>query len=211
MPELKYHHISGFAHPLWPVVTDLPELQTMNWGLIPHWTAPEETADMAAKTLNARSETLEERPAYRHLIHSHRCIIPANGFFEYQAQGRDKMPYFIYPQNDTLFAMAGLYDVFEDPSSGTEKRTFTIVTCEANALMKEIHNTRERMPVFLQAKDYDEWLNAPQMPQNLLQPLAENFMAAHQVNPKILTGDLHNTPESQKPWLDPRSAQQSLF
>ncbi|RAR46490.1 SOS response-associated peptidase [Flavobacterium lacus] len=152
--------VNGFEHPKTPVITDeRPELiQHYNWGLLPHW-AKDET--IRSVTLNARIETLEEKPAYRAVIQQ-RCLVIANGFYEWQwldTKGKNKVKYQIGLANEALFAFAGLYSMWEDTSTGLIRQTYTIVTTEANALMADIHNIKKRMPVILQPEDENRWLS----------------------------------------------------
>jgi len=124
----------------------------MRWGLIPHWAKDEKTA---YKMINARVETLTQRPAFRGLLRHHRCLVPASGFYKWQGEGREKTPYYIYPEDQQYIAFAGLYDVWITPTS-EELYTFTIITTDADPFMARLHN---RMPVIL-AREFEEaWLD----------------------------------------------------
>jgi putative SOS response-associated peptidase YedK len=129
----------------------------MRWGLIPHWAKDEKTA---YKMINARVETLTQRPAFRSLLSHHRCLVPACGYYEWQGEGRDKTPYFIHPQDQQYIAFAGLYDVWQRPD-GDELSTFTIITTDADPFMAKLHN---RMPVILARELEDGWLD-PELTQ----------------------------------------------
>jgi putative SOS response-associated peptidase YedK len=124
----------------------------MRWGLIPHWAKDEKTA---YNMINARVETLAQRPAFRGLLSHNRCLVPASGFYEWQGEGREKTPYYIYPEDQPYIAFAGLYDVWINPR-GEELYTFTIITTEANDFMASLHN---RMPVVLDRDLEDDWLD----------------------------------------------------
>jgi putative SOS response-associated peptidase YedK len=124
----------------------------MRWGLIPHWAKDEKTA---YKMINARVETLTQKPAFRGLLSHNRCLVPASGFYEWQGEGRDKNPYYIYPEDQQYMAFAGLYDVWINPQ-GEELYTFTIITTEADLFMATLHN---RMPVVLARELEDAWLD----------------------------------------------------
>jgi putative SOS response-associated peptidase YedK len=125
----------------------------MRWGLIPYWA---KDISIGAKTINAVSETAAEKPAFREALRRRRCLIPANAFYEWKTTGpKQKQPYSIGMADDSLFAFAGLWDSWEDPSRGFIK-SCTILTTEANALLKDLHN---RMPVILNTDDYDRWLD----------------------------------------------------
>jgi putative SOS response-associated peptidase YedK len=124
----------------------------MRWGLIPHWAKDEKTA---YKMINARLETLTQRPAFRGLLSHNRCLVPASGFYEWKGEGRDKTPYYIHPQDQQYIAFAGLYDVWITPT-GEKLYTFTIITTAADPFMAKLHN---RMPVVLERELEDDWLD----------------------------------------------------
>ena len=126
-------------------------------GLIPNWFQETDSKKIASLTLNAKIETIEEKPSFNNLVGSKHCIVTSTGFYEWHPQGKDKLPYFIYPANG-IFSMAGLFDEWIDPISREHKKTFTILTCEANELMSQIHNSKKRMPVLINQKDECNWL-----------------------------------------------------
>ena len=112
-------------------------------------------------TLNARIETIEEKPAFKDVV-SQRCLVIANGFYEWQwldSKGKNKIKYEIGLENDELFAFAGLYSNWINKETGEVKNTFTIVTTEANQLMSKIHNIKKRMPIILKREDEEKWLH----------------------------------------------------
>ena len=154
------NHINGFDFPKTPIiVNNNPEIiKHYNWGLIPHWAKSE---DIKAMTLNAKIETLEEKPSFREVV-TNRCLVIANGFYEWQWQdskGKNKIKYEIGVGDNDLFAFAGLYSTWTNKQTGEIKNTYTIVTTEANPLMAEIHNIKKRMPVILHPNDELNWLN----------------------------------------------------
>ena len=154
------NHINGFDFPKTPIITnENPEIiEHYNWGLIPHWA---ENEDIKAMTLNAKIETLEKKPSFREVVNN-RCLIIANGFYEWQWQdskGKNKIKYEIGIENNELFAFAGLYTSWTDKQTGEIRNTYTIVTTEANPLMAEIHNIKKRMPVVLHPEDELKWLS----------------------------------------------------
>jgi putative SOS response-associated peptidase YedK len=124
----------------------------MRWGLIPHWAKDAKTA---YKMINARVETLTQRPAFRGLLSHNRALIPACGYYEWKAEGREKTPYYIHPQGERFVAFAGLYDVWMNPT-GEALYTFTIITTEADSFMARLHH---RMPVVLERELEDDWLD----------------------------------------------------
>lgn len=152
--ELQEHYnvAPGMTMPI-IVNTDQRHVVPMRWGLIPSW-AKEEKAGY--KMINARSETLAEKPTFKKLLVHNRCLVPANGFFEWKKQDGPKQPYYIHLKNEPLFAFAGLYSEWKNPETGQELSTYTIVTTEAEGPMADIHH---RMPIILDRKFEDEWLN----------------------------------------------------
>lgn len=142
------------------------------WGLIPMW-AKDPT--IGSRLINARGETLAEKPSFRGSYRHKRCLILADGFYEWKSVGdkKTKTPYYIHMQDRQPFAMAGLWDTWESPD-GSSLKTCTIITTTPNELMETIH---DRMPVILHPRDYAKWLDAaPQTPENL-QPLIKPFNA----------------------------------
>jgi putative SOS response-associated peptidase YedK len=124
----------------------------MRWGLIPHWA---KDPNAAYKMINARIETLTQRPAFRGLLAHNRCLVPASGYYEWKADGSTKAPYYIHPADGSFVAFAGLYDTWTNPK-GEEIQTFTIVTQDADDAMARLHN---RMPVVLARADEQAWLD----------------------------------------------------
>jgi putative SOS response-associated peptidase YedK len=124
----------------------------MRWGLIPHWAKDAKTA---YKMINARVETLTQRPAFRGLLSHNRALIPACGYYEWKADGRERTPYYVHPQREPFVAFAGLYDVWMNPT-GEELYTFTIITTDADPFMATLHN---RMPVVLDRGLENDWLD----------------------------------------------------
>lgn len=164
------------------------------WGLIPMWA---KDPSIGNRLINARGETVAEKPSFRGSFKYKRCLIFADGFYEWKATpGRKtKVPYFIHMRNRKPFAFAGLWDSWES-ADGSSIKTCTIITTEPNDLMKPIHN---RMPVILHTRNYAKWLDpSPQSPENLL-PLIESYpaeaMDAYPVSTMV------NKPSNDKPEL----------
>jgi putative SOS response-associated peptidase YedK len=124
----------------------------MRWGLIPHWAKDAKTA---YKMINARVETLTQRPAFRGLLSHNRALVPACGYYEWQGEGREKTPYYIHSRSESFVAFAGLYDTWTTPD-GDELYTFTIITTDADESMAKLHN---RMPVILAKELEDAWID----------------------------------------------------
>ena len=145
--------------PSQPVVTirqdaakPVRRLATMRWGLIPSWA---KDTSMAFKTINARAETVATTPSFRDPFKSQRCLIPADGFYEWQRNGKTKQPYCFEVNDGELFAFAGLWDRWRG-SQGDVIESCTIVTTTPNSLLADVH---DRMPVILNPDDYDLWLD----------------------------------------------------
>lgn len=154
------NEINGFEFPATPVViNESPgEILSYNWGLIPLWS---KTDQLKKSTLNARIETLEEKPAFRNSL-PNRCLIIVNGFYEWQwldEKGKNKQKYLITSTEESIFALAGIYSNWREPATGKQINSYSIVTTRANELMSEIHNRKQRMPVVLRHQDQTAWLN----------------------------------------------------
>src|SRR5215217_569299 len=148
--------------PIVRVEEDERHLTLMRWGLVPRWS---KDISMGARMINARAETLLEKPSFRKPFQSQRCLVPAGGFYEWQKQGASKQPYLIRRRDKAPIAMAGLWEHWVNPESKATLATFTIITTKANELMQPIH---ERMPLILSPAHFDEWLASDQPPLELL-------------------------------------------
>lgn len=129
------------------------ELRHLRWGLIPFWARD---ARIGSRMINARAETLIEKPAFRNAFKRHRCLIPANGYYEWTGPKGDRQPYFITTITDEPFGFAGLWETWTDKDSGTSIRSCAIITSEAEPEIEHIHG---RMPVILPPDLYREWLD----------------------------------------------------
>lgn len=202
-PFKKYYAVSGFLHPDWPVLTceNPTEFQVLNWGLIPAWSANAELAEQFSNNnLNARAESVFEKPSFRNAIRKQRCIIPVTGFFEWRHALKKTYPYHIQLVQHDIFCLGGIYDTWVNKETGEIKKTFSIVTTEANALMAKIHNTKLRMPLILAQEDMPHWLN-PNLPeyaiQSLLKPFDAQGMTAHTIGKRITSRTENpNSPET---------------
>ncbi len=151
---------TGFAFPLCPVISDADthSIKMFQWGLIPAWA---KDRSIRKNTLNAKIETLEEKPSFRNNIQN-RCIVLVSGFYDWKwldEKGKKKEKYEITLAGAPMFSMAGLYSRWTDRSSGEVIDTYTLVTTEANSLMAEIHNTKMRMPIVLNRDNEKKWLS----------------------------------------------------
>jgi putative SOS response-associated peptidase YedK len=137
----------------------------LRWGLIPFWA---KEPSIGSRLINARAEGLIDKPAFRAAFRRRRCLVPADGFFEWRAlAGRRKQPYYVRLASGEPFAMAGLWEQWRPPE-GELIATFTIVTTTANEALRALH---DRMPAIVAPADYDEWLSSPN-PSALLGPWA---------------------------------------
>lgn len=155
----EIENYNGFAHPKTPVITNQkPEIiQHYNWGLIPAWANDDEIKKF---TLNAKIETLHEKPAFKNSVNK-RCLIIADGFYEWQwltKNGNSKQKYLISLPDEKLFAFAGIWSAWINPVTNQTVNTYSIVTTAANKLMEEIHNSKKRMPVILEPFQEIDWL-----------------------------------------------------
>lgn len=156
----EQYHVNAFNFPKYPVITKSDEVQVYNWGLIPFWVKSEEDADEIRRmTLNARADTIFEKPSFREPIMRKRCLIPSTGYFEWRHEGSKKIPYYIYVKDEPIFSMAGIYDTWLDKSTGEEYSTFSMITTDTNPLTDYIHNTKHRMPAILSKENEEKWLD----------------------------------------------------
>lgn len=190
---------NAFSHPRIPVITmeDPNRIQLLHWGLIPSWSRNREDADRLRKlTLNAKAETLAQKPSFRTSLEKGRCLVLAGGFYEWQHLGAQKIPWFIYMQNHAPFAFAGLYDQWKDPEGGEEIKSFSIITTRANPLMEKIHNTKKRMPAILPGSKENSWLDkdfSPSKSSDFLLPFPENELMAHTISQNISSKNIDPT------------------
>lgn len=172
------------------------QLQSLRWGLIPSWA---KDPAIGSKLINARAETVAEKPSFRSAFRQRRCLIVADGFYEWQqvSSSRQKQPYFIGLQDEGLFAFAGLYEHWHSPE-GEIAHTCTIITTTANELVEPIH---ERMPVILSPQNYDLWLDSSSKVDRLQDLLAPYPAAAMQVYPvsRSVNSPKNNSPECKQP------------
>ena len=157
-------------------------LGMLKWGLVPPWAEDER---IGARMINARAETLEERPAFRQAFRRKRCILPADGFYEWKRDGKRKRPLRIVLRDGGVFGMAGLYETWTGPD-GRKVHTCAVVTTAPNRLMADIH---DRMPVILRREDEALWLDRNVQDLERLRPLLQPYpaeeMEAYEVDPRV--------------------------
>lgn len=199
------HFEAGFMEPLAPTYNAAPsqrlavitnqepgKIQLVQWGLIPAWTKDPKSGP---KPINARGETLTEKPFFRQLVARRRCLVPADSFYEWQVTPTGKVPHRILRADEQLFAFAGLWDEWLDRQTGEVRPTFTIITTTANQLMAPLH---ERMPVILPDRAAElAWLRddlpaAAHLAQLL--PLPEGVLKEYVVS-TLVNSPANNSPE----------------
>jgi putative SOS response-associated peptidase YedK len=165
-------------------------LEMLRWGLIPSWA---DDPEIGSRMINARSETVAEKPSFRRAFKERRCLIPANGFYEWRKENGGKQPYYFRMKDGRPFAFAGLWESW-DRHGGGEIQSCTILTTDANDLVSEIHH---RMPVILPQEDYELWLDStlrePDQLLPLLAPYPTNDMEAYPVSRRV------NNPSNNEP------------
>lgn len=177
--------------------------EAMRWGLVPHWATDDHTGK---PLINARAETVAEKPSFKTPFRRHRCLVPASGFYEWKRNGTHKTPYFIHRSDEGAICFAGIWDRW-DVKDGSILHSFSIITTRANALVKPIH---DRMPVMVHESDEARWLNNdehdPEHLQSLLQPYPAKEMSAYAVSP-VVNGVEHDSADC----LAPGPEQSDLF
>jgi putative SOS response-associated peptidase YedK len=166
-------------------------LSCAQWGFIPEWA--KELPKV--KPINAKSETVSTSGMFRRAFNSRRCLIPTDGFYEWQGTKPPKQPYFIHRKDDALFAFAGLWEQWKPEKDSEPIETCTIITTESNDLMRPIHN---RMPVIVSPDDYAKWLDERtrgQDVQDILHPYEAESLEAYAVSTKV------NAPKNDGPEL----------
>jgi putative SOS response-associated peptidase YedK len=165
------------------------ELAFFRWGLIPSWS---KDIKIGSRLINARSETVREKASFRVAFKRRRCLIPADGFYEWQRQGNKKQPMYIHSNEHVPFGLAGLWETWH-AADGSAIDSCTILTTEPNELMQPIHN---RMPVIIDRPDYDLWLHPDPSPDaglHLLRPYPASRMVAYPVSTAV------NNPSNDDP------------
>jgi putative SOS response-associated peptidase YedK len=170
------------------------EVVNLRWGLVPFWS---KDLKIGARMINARSETASTKPSFRAAFKSRRCLVLADGFYEWKKNGKQKQPYYISRTDDQPFCFAGLWESWKDKSleTPTPVETCTILTTEANSMMQPLH---DRMPVILNHDQYDFWLDKEfsdaEKLNELLVPYALDELRAFPVD-KIVNKPVNDTPE----------------
>jgi putative SOS response-associated peptidase YedK len=168
-------------------------LSELRWGLVPSWAKDAKVGD---RMINARAESLADKPAYERAFQRHRCLVPADGFYEWQRRGSRKQPMFIHRRDGEPMALAGLWAAWRDPDGddpdGDWLRSCAIVTTDANETVAPLH---DRMPVVLEERDWDRWLDPDpdagdvDALARLLQPASNDLLVAYPVSSAVNSAD----------------------
>jgi putative SOS response-associated peptidase YedK len=174
----QLQNFNGFTFPKTPIITnENPEtIQMYNWGLLPKWAKDE---SFRKNTLNARIETIKEKPSFRNSVNE-RCLVIADGFYEWKwlnEKGSKKEKYLISLPNEELYAYGGIYSEWVNHETGEILNTYSIVTTEANPLVAEIHR-KKRMPIILNPKDEKKWLEGDEI-ENYKLPYSVDLVATN--------------------------------
>ena len=150
----------AFSHLPYPVLTGDEQIQYSRWGLIPYWLRrPEDVVTVRNQTVNARAETIFENASFRVPIRQRRCLVPVSGFYGWRHEQRRKIPLYVTLKERPLFSLAGIYDRWYCRATAAWTTTFSIITTEANPLMRYVNNANGRMPVILRPDDESRWLS----------------------------------------------------
>ncbi len=167
------------------------KLGLLRWGLIPSWA---DDPRIGSRLINARAESLDQKPSFRTPLRRKRCLIPADGFFEWKKEGDQKTPYYFFLKDRKPFVFAGLWDIWQSPE-GEKTATCTIVTISPNSLIERFH---ERMPVILPEEHIDIWLDRSVREVKKLLPLLKPYpaekMDCHEV-PRLVNSPENDSPE----------------
>jgi putative SOS response-associated peptidase YedK len=174
------------------------ELCLFRWGLVPSWA---DDPAIGNRLINARAETVADKPSFRSAFRQRRCLIPADGYYEWQKRAASKQPFYFRMRDSKPFAFAGLWEHWEPATSGPSPRggegvieSCTILTTAANDLLRPVH---ERMPVILAPEDYAQWLDPAVRQPELLQPLLRSFPAEAMTSYPV--GLVVNNPRNESP------------
>ena len=217
--EQNLYHASGYAHPHTLIYPNTePYAPTVSvWGLIPGWVKDQAKKDQLWNaTLNARGESIFEKPSFRDSAKNRRCIIILDGFYEHHHKSGKTYPYFIHKKSGQPMTVAGLWSEWLDKETGELVNSFTIVTTKANKLLGKIHNnpklTEARMPVILDEKDIDTWLMPVKSDEDkakvsaLLKPWEGEELTAHTVRRLRGREALGNVPQATEEFHYPELA-----
>ncbi len=165
-------------------------ITTLRWGLVPSWAAD---VSIGNSLINGRSETLLQKPAFRESFRQRRCLIPADGFYEWKKSGKARQPFHFGMKDESVFAFAGIWDRWKSPT-GAPLESCSILTTSANGLLDDMH---DRMPVILPPRHYDLWLTATAAEAELLRELLVPYDAG--LMRRYAVSSVVNKPQNEKP------------
>lgn len=184
------YHVCAFSHLPYPVVTRDEQIQYFRWGLIPYWIGKAaQTVTIRNQTVVACAETIFENASFRVPIRRRRCLIPVSGFFGWHHGQAQKTPYYVTVKDRPVIALAGVFDCWIDRDSDEVVMTYSVITTEANPMMRHVNNRDCRMPVILHDGDEERWLH-PELSDGqiaaLLKPYPEQMMVCEPVQPDFM-------------------------
>lgn len=204
----RYNMAPTQSAPVVRLIQGVRQLGQLHWGLVPPWS---KDAAGAARLINARSETVDEKPSFRSAYQARRCLVPADGFYEWKTEAGVKQPYRIVVDGGQPIAFAGLWERWE-PAGGEALESFTILTTEAAESIREIHH---RMPVILPVVAHEAWLAGPvEATAQWLKPYPADDIAGYRVSTrlnKVVNDDASLFEQTEAPPPPPPPAQGNLF
>ncbi len=159
----KVYHVSAYDNPSMPVITDKEpdKFSFLKWGLVPFWIEDEKgVKDIRTKTVNARADTIFEKPSYKVPIKERRCLILMDGYFEWREVNGKTYPYYIQKKNNDAFAVAGIWDEWEDKKNERKLRTYSMISIDANPFIEKVNNKKKRMPVIFSEEEESKWIQS---------------------------------------------------
>lgn len=187
------------------------QLRVLKWGLVPSWA---KDPSVGSRMINARVETLAEKPSYRRAFAQRRCLLPADGYYEwYKVDKKTKQPYFIHPADGAVMAMAGLYEFWKDPSRADDDPdkwlvTCTVITTTAEDRLGRIH---DRMPMIITPDKWEDWLDPGLTDVDRVRSLLKDSTAPRGLAAYPVSSDVNNVRNNGPHLLDPESEEESLF
>ena len=183
-------------------------LDKFHWGLVPFWA---KDPSIGNRMINARAETVAEKPSFKSAFKKRRCLIIADGFYEWKTTDKRKIPFFIHFKDSEPFALAGLWDQWTNKTTGEEVVSSSIITTSPNNLIEEIHN---RMPVILDPQDYQTWLSPGNMADNVLMACLKTYpsneMDVYEISRKV-NSPANDNPEIIQPYASAETSSETLF
>ncbi|MCX6139264.1 MAG: SOS response-associated peptidase [Candidatus Kapabacteria bacterium] len=185
-----FFHVSAFTHPRLPFITgaDPEHIRMLQWGLIPRWTKDEAAAkELREMTLNARRETIYDKPSFRDAIVKRRGLLPVNAFIEWRHDKAVKQPHLVRLRGSEIFTLGCIWEEWTNKESGEQRQTFSIVTTDANNLMSYVHNVKQRMPVIIPKDQREAWLHAEdrEVVEPLMRPLEDGLLEAFPITREV--------------------------